>query len=37
VGDVQAGAVSQLAVGWLSVVGTEPVCIGRDGSPRPLA
>jgi cytochrome b6-f complex iron-sulfur subunit len=32
VGDVQAGRVSQLAVVSLSVVGTEPVCIGRDAA-----
>lgn len=32
VGDVQAGTVSDLAVGSLVVVGTEPVCIGRDAA-----
>jgi cytochrome b6-f complex iron-sulfur subunit len=30
VGEVQAGTVSELAVGSLVVVGSEPVCIGRD-------
>jgi cytochrome b6-f complex iron-sulfur subunit len=32
VGDVEAGAVSQVAIGSLTVVGTEPVCIGRDAA-----
>jgi Rieske Fe-S protein len=30
VGDVPAGTVAELPVGSLNVVGTEPVCIGRD-------
>jgi len=30
VGDVQAGNVTDLAVGSLDVVGSDPVCIGRD-------
>ena len=30
VGDVEAGDATQLAVGSLNIVGTEPVCIGRD-------
>jgi Rieske Fe-S protein len=30
VGDVPAGSVSELAVGTLNVVGSEPICIGRD-------
>jgi cytochrome b6-f complex iron-sulfur subunit len=32
VGDVSAGAVSGLPVGSLRPVGSEPVCIGRDGN-----
>jgi Rieske Fe-S protein len=32
VGDVEAGEVSQVAIGSLTVVGTEPVCIGRDAA-----
>jgi cytochrome b6-f complex iron-sulfur subunit len=31
VGDVAAGNVADLPVGSLDVVGSEPVCIGRDG------
>jgi cytochrome b6-f complex iron-sulfur subunit len=30
VGEVQAGSVSELLVGSLVVVGSQPVCIGRD-------
>jgi cytochrome b6-f complex iron-sulfur subunit len=32
VGDVQAGNVNQLAVGSLTVVGAEAVCIARDAA-----
>jgi Rieske Fe-S protein len=32
VGDLPAGNVSDLAVGTLNVVGSEPICIGRDPS-----
>jgi cytochrome b6-f complex iron-sulfur subunit len=32
VGEVQAGDVSELVVGSLVVVGSEPVCIGRDAA-----
>jgi cytochrome b6-f complex iron-sulfur subunit len=31
VGDIEAGTVSELPAGSLNIVGTEPVCIGRDG------
>lgn len=31
-GDVPAGNVSELPIGTLNVVGSEPVCIGRDPS-----
>src|SRR5579863_3026168 len=32
VGDAPAGNVAQLAVGSLEVVGTEPMCVGRDSA-----
>lgn len=32
IGDVAAGNVSQLAMGDLVAVGSEPVCIGRDAN-----
>ena len=32
VGDVPARNISELAVGALVIVGSEPICIGRDAS-----